>query len=429
MQEKRDSVREDLSSQGHGSINGNPKVKVIVVFRNDDPSACSDVNHERRCADMFDRYGLRQTLGVIPLDCKGGYHRHKDILHFVKLDENPRMVEFLREYVARSGSEIALHGYTHKTNRLSRPWRREWFEFEGLDLDEQEAMIARATQILVETLGTRPCTFIAPWNRMDSNTVLACSRQGYKIVSSGPFVPVVDGVVSLGMNCELDTFPSMFEKAQAAFSDTLLVINYHSRYIREVRDFELLEGALNLCAHSANTEVLTLAEVVRLYPELVRKSNEAAMNIVSQWQLAATNRARAILYRRALLGLGIRNRLERTYSTACSLYWQGRYEEVCGLSPLIDRLCNRLQAFGRCAVCVIGAVVGILTWAISSRFFQPDKTQLYLAVLLTIALSGAALHWRLTNKDTKREALIVILLSIVAVLFGMALGELLGFTF
>jgi peptidoglycan/xylan/chitin deacetylase (PgdA/CDA1 family) len=409
-------------------MDNNLKGKIIVVFRNDDPSACSDVEHEQRITDMFDRHILHQTLGVVPFHCEGDVKDPKRQRR-VRLDENPRMVEFLREYVARSGSEIALHGYTHQANRISCPSRREHFEFEGLGLDQQEEMIARGTEILVENFGTKPCTFIPPWNRLDRNTVLACLRQGYKIVSSGPFTPVVDGIVSLGMNCELDTFPSLFERARTTGRHFLLVINYHSRFITGEKELALLERTLSLCACSPNTEVLTVAETVRLYPELVRKSNEAAMNIVPQWQVPDTERSRVVVYRRALRGLGIRNKIEQTYSAAYSLYWQGRYEETNNLSPLIDRLCRRLQMSGRCSTFASGAAIGVLIWAISSRFNFPDKICWHVGALVIMALLGTALKWRLTNKDAKRETLIATLLGILGAMGGIGSGELVSFLY
>src|SRR6188474_2526995 len=97
-----------------------PAPRIIVVFRNDDPSALSDLEHERRIFALFEKHGVPQTIGVIPnvsvspLDDRrcGG---EKSLL------ENPAMIAFLRDYVARSGSEIALHGYTHRPNRFSNP--------------------------------------------------------------------------------------------------------------------------------------------------------------------------------------------------------------------------------------------------------------------------------------------------------------------
>ena len=407
-------------------MDNNLKERIIVVFRNDDPSACSDVEHERQVTDMFDRYGLCQTLGVIPLQCEG---RLTDwtVRRQVPLYENPKMVEFLSEYAARSGSEIALHGYTHKLNRLSCPSRREHFEFEGLDIDEQEEMIARGTEMLVESFGTKPCTFIPPWNRLDRNTVLACTRQGYKIISSGPFTPVEDAIVSLGMNCELGTFPSLFEKAQTTGRLLVLVINYHSRYLTGEKELASLEKALSMCACSPTTEVLTLAETVRLYPEIVLKRNEAAMNVVPQWQVPETERSRVVVYRRALRGLGIRHKLEQTYPAAHSLYWQGRYQEAHDLSPLIDRLCKQLQMSGRFTAFASSAAIGVLIWAISSRFHSSNRIYWYLGVCFFIAFLGASLRWRLTNKDVRRETLLATLSGITGAICGIGTGELVPF--
>ncbi len=49
--------------------------RVVVVFRNDDVSAVSDVGHERRVAEVFDHYGVIQTLGVVPRTCPFSEYR------------------------------------------------------------------------------------------------------------------------------------------------------------------------------------------------------------------------------------------------------------------------------------------------------------------------------------------------------------------
>jgi len=427
MQEQYNSIHGLTPIQESVSIDKKDlKGKIVVVFRNDDLSACSDVEHERRIADMFCRYNFRQTLGVIPLRYEGQL-RDRRTTRQVQFYENPRIIKFLLEYAVQSGSEIALHGCTHRPNRLSCPSRREEFEFEGLPLYEQEELIARGTKVLVECISIKPCTFIPPWNRLDRNTVLACLKQGYKIVSSGPFTFVVDGIASLGMNCELGTFPSLFEKAQTTGKQFLLVINYHSRFITGEKEIASLERALSLCACSTNAEVLTVAETVRLYPELVRKVNEAAMNVVPQWQVPHTERSRAVVYLRALRGLGIKNKLVQTYSTAHSLYWQGRYEEALNLSPFIDQQCKHLQTFGWFTTVVVGVAIGVLVWAISSRFYFSGRIYWYVGLLVIIALLGTALKWRLTNKDAKRETMFATLLGITGTICGIGTGELMSF--
>ena len=106
------------SSEGHRDR----AARVVVIFRNDDPSACSDVEHERKVAAIFDRYGVPQTIGVVPCHAVGDTH-DPDGTEARPLESNPAMVQFLREYLARSGSEVALHGYTHRTSRRSQPAR------------------------------------------------------------------------------------------------------------------------------------------------------------------------------------------------------------------------------------------------------------------------------------------------------------------
>jgi hypothetical protein len=332
------------------------------------------------------------------------------------------MVEFLCEYVARSGSEIALHGCSHQTNRLSRPSRNEFFEFEGLSLDEQEELIAQGTEVLVESIGIKPCTFIPPWNRLDRNTLYACLKHGYKNVSSGPYTPVIGGIQSLGMNCTLATFSSLFEKTRTTDHRVLLIINYHSPRIRTQQDLELLEDAVELAA-SSDSEVLTLSETVQRYPELVQRSNEAAMNIVPQWQILHSDRARSAIYERVLRRAGVRNGLTEAYTSDRNLYWQGRYEEAGRLSHLIDRLCKRLLRFGRFTSVAGGVIVGVLVWALLTRYRFSNRIYWYVGILILIAMFGAVSYWHLTNKDAKREIWIVTLLITIAAVCAVGIGE------
>lgn len=426
----RSEVVWSISLRQSLSIDGEASVKTIIVFRNDDPSACSDVGHERKIARLFDKYRIRQTLGVVPLHCDGN---PKDLKpqRSVRLDENPRMVEFLREYVARSGSEIALHGCTHQANRFSIRSRRQYSEFEGLALDEQEEMIARGTEVLVESIGARPRTFIPPWNRLDRSTILACSRQGYAIVSSGPYAPVVDGTVSLGMNCTLDTFAALFEQTASSGNgeQLLFVINYHSGRIKTQNDFVLLEGALGLAASSPDAEVLTLSETVHRYPDLARKSNEAAINVVPQCQVSDAERSRAAIYQRILHRLGIRNDLTEAYASARSLYWQGRYDEASCLSPSIDRLCGRVFRFGRLTFAAGGAVIGVSAWAGLSQCQLSSRTCGYIGILALMAILGSGSCWYSTNKDTKQEILLATVLGVIAAIGSVVLGEVISFVY
>lgn len=65
-------LTESERSLEHETVRANPPgvARIVVVLCNDDPSACSDVGHERRGAELFGRYGCPQTLGIIPF-CSG----------------------------------------------------------------------------------------------------------------------------------------------------------------------------------------------------------------------------------------------------------------------------------------------------------------------------------------------------------------------
>ena len=194
----------------NASFEGDPGV--IVVFRNDDPSARSEVTHEARVAAVFERYGVCQTLGVIPC-CALGSHHDSTGAGEVEIGGNDEMVAFLRGYAERSGSEIAMHGYSHRANRFSIRRRREFAELRGLGLAEQEDKIRRGTELLVEAFGIRPATFIPPWNRLDANTLEGCARVGYRVVSAGAYTPTWGDMVSIGSNADLTTFPSLLDRA------------------------------------------------------------------------------------------------------------------------------------------------------------------------------------------------------------------------
>jgi hypothetical protein len=203
---------------------------VLVVFRNDDLAGASDLEHELRLAAIFERYKVPQTLGVIPYCATDSYRNPHGTAH-VRLDERPAIVDFLKAYVARSGSEIALHGFHHRTNRLSRPAKREFFEFRGIGYQEQHDLLRRGTEMVEQSLGVRPRTFIPPWNRLDADTVRALADLGYTIVSAGPFTEVPAGLASLGTDCALETFVPRLQQALASGRRIFLRIMFHSRTV------------------------------------------------------------------------------------------------------------------------------------------------------------------------------------------------------
>ena len=417
MRDVGESAAHGAASEGNGCKV--PMPRVIVFFRNDDPSALSDVAHERAIAAIFERYRVPQTIGVVPRHAVGSTHDPyggRDAL----LEENPEMVAFLRSYVERSGSEIALHGYTHRTSLLSRPGKREYFEFRGQSVEEQAERIRRAADIVERVLGVRPKTFIPPWNRLDSSTLLALRSNGFEIVSAGPFVPVDEGLFALGVVCGTDKFPARFEQALQLERRTFLGMIYHSQTTRSTSEIAALERAVRLAAESDACEVLTIRETVRRYGDEVRMVNAGARNVVRQDGIRDSARARARLYLRVrLIGRAGRT-LESLYARARALYSKAEYEEAAALSIPIDRLAGQVVLTGRALCCGMGCVAGA-TGAVAALQHMTNGGAIAAGVGILIGGLGWAAHWQATSSDTRAEIRAVGMSAGAGFVLGVAL--------
>ena len=375
--------------------------RVVVVFRNDDLAGASDLEHEQRLAAIFEGYKVPQTLGVIPFCATDSYRDPRGEGH-VLLGDRPPIVEFLKDYVARSGSEVALHGFRHRTNRLSRPAKREFFEFRAVGYREQRDWIDRGTEIVERCLSVRPRTFIPPWNRLDADTVRACADLGYEIISAGAFTEVPPGLFSLGTDCDLESFGPRLDLALGGDRRVFIRIMFHSRTVTSSEQTRLLERAVRLAAETPECEPLTLAEVVRRYPDEVRRLNEAGRNVVPQDEVPGTVRSRSVVYLRCARAAGRPHHLLAAFGSARTAYTRGDYETAAGLTGLLDRLCGRLLGWGRGITVASGSLLGfLLAWGVTTT--GADRPLVYSVAGLGASLMGALAWWQATSPDTRRE--------------------------
>lgn len=398
--------------------------RIIVSFRNDDPSASSNVEHERRIAGLFERYGIPQTIGVIPL-CPGRtrHNPYDDIA--IPLGSNPEMVAFLRDYVARSGSEIALHGYTHRSNLLSRPSRREYFEFRRLSLSEQSERIRRGIELVENTLGVRPVTFIPPWNRLDMNTIHACAANGIHVVSSGGYSPTVEDIVSYGTNCGTDDLPDLIRQARRRKGQVFLNVLYHSPTTRSDEEIAMLERALESVAGCEDCQALTLREAVQRHREALEIVNEAAINVANQDELFGSIRARAAVYRKLAVAARIPLELQRAYERARILFQDADYEAARGLSREIEKGSRRLVFRSRALVVVTGMASAMAVEGLFAALALEGSTFVHAAAAFSGISAGALAAWHATAPDTKREMWTIFLLGAGAWLVGAGMTAML----
>lgn len=374
-------------------------MSIFVVFRNDDPAGVSDAGHEERILEMFDRRGIRQTHGVIPLCVADDTHDPAGT-SYVPLADNPRMVDLLRR-AAAAGSEIALHGYTHRTNPRSLPRRREYFEFKALSADEAHDRVARGLDVVQDVLGVRPETFIPPWNRIDAASIEGCARAGIRIVSAGPFLEEAHRILHLGTDTTVPQLPSRLESAAGSGRDIFIRVLYHSRTTRTREEIAALDRALAAVASMPECQALTIRDTVERHRDAVRLVNDAARNIVPPHEVPGTARARVSVYRKLRLPFGSAAQLDAEQRGAEAEYRTGAYESAAARTVAIDRLSARLLTRSRSVVAAAAAVAAPLAaWALG--FLLPPAA-VYGAGALAAVGAGVGGWWKGTSPDTRRE--------------------------
>jgi len=332
---------------------------IIVIFRNDDPSALSDLEHERRIFGIFEKYGVPQTLGIVPRMSLSNVHTRESGGEKPLLD-NPAVTAFLRDYVQRSGSEIALHGLTHRTNRFSNPARRDYSEFQRLPLPEQQEMIETGAAILEQAFGTRPVTFIPPWNRLDENTVQACQEAGFRTISAGAYTAVPEGMLSCGANSDTVNFTAALTAAKESSRTVLITVLFHSNTKQAPEDIARLEAILETVSSDPACRCLTVAEAARQYPELLGVRNEAGRNEVRFATLKNSVRAKVWFYLQLIPLLSRISGLEKLQQGAVRLYQRGNYAEARAAGLLIDDKCRSILFSTRAAFLFLGTAGGAL---------------------------------------------------------------------
>lgn len=287
-------------------------------------------------------------------------------------------------------------------------------------MEEQAERIRRGADIVERVLGVRPRTFIPPWNRLDSSTLLALRSNGFEIVSAGPFVPVDEGLFALGVECGTDTFPARFKRALQLERRTFLGMLYHSLTTRSASEIAELERAVRLAAESDGCEVLTIRETVRRYGDEVRMVNAGARNVVPQDEIRGSARARARLYLRVRLIGRAGRRLESLYARARALYSRAEYEDAAALSIPIDRLASQAVLTGRALCCGMGCVAGA-TSAVAALQHMSTGGAIAAGVGSLIGGVGWAAHWQATSSDTRAEIRAVGMNAGAGFVFGVAL--------
>lgn len=292
----------------------------VVVFRYDDYHAdrgaqdASKSQIERRLLDLFSRYHVPLTMGVVP-NVVEDYEGHLANLSYARtfqLADDPEKLNALKAAIARGIVEPALHGWQHQ-NVL--PFQRN-SEFMGLQFEEQLRKIEQGKRALEEWLETPVVSFIPPWNTYDEQTVRALDAANFRALSASlSTVPNESGpstcqgeataLVYLPRTCALSEFDDALKevrkvqpidhrpqttgqpvKGQQSRGLVVIVMMFHhfsffesdSPLARQYANISLeqLESLVARCARDETIETLSVGEAARRYPDALRDGRFAA---------------------------------------------------------------------------------------------------------------------------------------------------------
>jgi peptidoglycan/xylan/chitin deacetylase (PgdA/CDA1 family) len=203
--------------------------EVLVALRFDDFGGEAVTECEQKLIQACERYGIPITIGVVPFTSQGDV---ADPAATGEIALGARKVNILVNLVRNGKVEIAQHGYSHRTRNA-----QYLSEFDGLAVGEQVERIAKGKKYLEDAFKVPITTFIPPWNRYDSNTLVALQVVGFKSLSGGTRSSVFPsfGLRVVPSTCDLRELKSVVQSAQSRpKKDSIVVAVFHAYDFVEV---------------------------------------------------------------------------------------------------------------------------------------------------------------------------------------------------
>jgi len=270
--------------------------EIIIIFRNDDPSALSDIEHERKILDLFENYNIPQTIGVIPYVAKDYWSASKT--KYASLSDNKEMVKLLKTYKQKGLIEIALHGYQHQTNNYySYPSKTSSYynglsEFSKISYSDQLEKITKGKDILEGCFNEPIDIFIPPFNTYDINTLRALEAKKFKIISASLLreeIYPTGNIVNISATTNIHQLPQVIKCAQSFVkknnSSVIIVCLYHSSEIG-LNELEILKADLELIK-KLEIKTATLKQLYLNYGDFLKQINKYTADFF--WKHKADN--------------------------------------------------------------------------------------------------------------------------------------------
>ena len=233
-----------------------------ILIRLDDISENMNWEMFDRTELLFDKYGIKPVLGVIP------NNKDSELLNYPKREDFWEKVKAWK----KKGWEIAMHGYDHLYNQETN--KEDYFgyggksEFFGNSLEKQKEKIKNGLKIFSEKeIPIR--VFFAPNHTYDKNTFAALKNSGiFEIIDGYGIMPYVENQIKF--------IPQLFYKfyiLPIGIQSTQIHLNYWKQ-----NDFEDFEKFINKNLNKIITYEEALKKVnTSLFFKLIKKLTEVAL--------------------------------------------------------------------------------------------------------------------------------------------------------
>ncbi|MFH1126845.1 MAG: DUF2334 domain-containing protein, partial [archaeon] len=146
----------------YGALDSPAEKKNFIVFRDDDIAPFWSFGTVFNITETFRNRKVAHVMGLIP-DPYGN-----------NIDADPVLRDYLMNVKNDPSIEFALHGNDHSDD-----------EFGSLSFSEASFRVAEGLNIVENSFGIRPVTFVPPYHVYNNNTISALRLNNVSIISSG----------------------------------------------------------------------------------------------------------------------------------------------------------------------------------------------------------------------------------------------------
>lgn len=255
-----------------------------IIIRNDDISALSSLDHEKRIFSIFKKYNIPQVIGVIPYvseNCSTCIGQN-----FHSIDSAPHIISYFSELRNNDLVEIGQHGYQHCSNYLHDMAYNNLSEFADLSYSEQYKKIYNGKIILESTFNQEVTIFLPPYNHYDKTTVNVLDNLGFLILSGGSGINDSCKLSIINRNASFSEVNEYLASDKSGLPPYFFVM-YHSYELKSDKDFQLLDSTLQSTINNPNIRFSTLTEFNNQYYKQIQEieslNNKFKLQIDKMW--------------------------------------------------------------------------------------------------------------------------------------------------